>query len=98
MSKQKIPKAIREQVWINSFGKVFKHKCYVKWCGNVIDVFNYHCGHNIPESKGGELSFDNLYPICVNCNLGMSNNHTIDEWSNKIKPLSVPFWKCCFKL
>ena len=62
--KKTIPKAIREQVWLESFGKVYEHKCYVRWCNNVISVFDYHVGHDVPESKGGDLSIDNLKPIC----------------------------------
>ena len=34
--KANIPKAIKEQVWLKSFGEVFKHKCYVHWCNNNI--------------------------------------------------------------
>ena len=37
--KQTIPKAIREQVWIFYFNRTFKHKCYIPWCRNIIDVF-----------------------------------------------------------
>ena len=45
--KKNIPKAIREQVWIFYFGRVFKHKCYIHWCKNIIDVFNLiHLFHN----------------------------------------------------
>ena len=62
--KQKIPKALREQVWMHHFGENFKHKCYVDWCNNYINVFDYHVGHNIPESKGGKLNIKNLKPIC----------------------------------
>ena len=47
-SKQTIPKAVREQVWRYYFGSVYKHSCYVKWCDNEVDVFNYHVGHNKP--------------------------------------------------
>lgn len=50
--KKTIPKALKEQVWIQNFGKVFQHKCYIKWCSNKINVFDFHVGHNIPESKG----------------------------------------------
>ena len=55
--KNKIPKAIKEQVWIKNFGRKFNHKCYILWCSNKINVFNFHVGHNIPESKGGNSSF-----------------------------------------
>ena len=37
----------------------FESKCYIKWCSNNVNVFNYHIGHNIPESKGGTLSLNN---------------------------------------
>lgn len=79
-SKSKIPKKIREEVWINYNGKIFSAKCNIDWCNNNIDVFNFHVGHDKPESKGGTLDIVNLKPICVNCNLSMSNNFTITEW------------------
>ena len=82
--KEKIPKAVREQVWLQNLGKVYEHKCYVSWCKNVITVFDFHVGHDIPESKGGVLEIHNLKPICARCNLSMSDNYTIQEWSSKV--------------
>jgi hypothetical protein len=58
MRKQKIPRALREQVWITYAGKKFESKCFVGWCGNMISVFNFEVGHNIPESKGGTLNIE----------------------------------------
>ena len=78
--KKSIPKAIREQVWIFYFNRTFKHKCYIPWCKNIIDVFNFHVGHNKPESKGGKLTIKNLRPICSRCNYSMNNKYTITEW------------------
>ena len=91
--KQKIPKAVREQVWRYYFGQVYNHSCYVKWCDNNIDVFNYHVGHNKPESKGGKLNIMNLRPICSRCNHSMGNRYTITEWE-KLCAKKQP--KCCF--
>ena len=79
--KQNIPKALREQTWLHTFDKVYEHKCYVSWCDNLISVFDFHVGHNIPESKGGKLDISNLLPICSRCNLSMSDKYTIDEWN-----------------
>ena len=39
--KATIPKAIREQCWIEVFGKSFEHKCYIPWCKNIINVFDF---------------------------------------------------------
>jgi len=79
--KPRIPQALRQQTWIRHFGKVYKHKCHVKWCTNNITVFNYECGHNIPLSKNGPTVLSNLRPICSTCNKSMSNTYTIDEWN-----------------
>ena len=80
--KKNIPKAIREQCWIQVFGEKFKSKCYIHWCKNDINVFDFHVGHDKPESKGGSLDISNLKPICARCNLCMSNNYSIQEWNN----------------
>ena len=83
--KAAIPKAIREQCWLSVVGKKYESKCYVKWCQNIMNVFDFHAGHDIPESKGGTLDITNLKPICARCNLSMSDNYTIKEW-NKLTP------------
>lgn len=77
---QSIPYALRQQVWLKNIGEKFEGKCITNWCGNKINVFNYECGHNIPRSKGGLLTIDNLFPICRQCNSSMGNKYTIDEW------------------
>ena len=75
-----IPKAVREQLWINTFGEKFKGKCQIKWCNNIITVFDFTAGHNIPVSKGGSNKLSNLKPICSRCNSSMGNRYTINEW------------------
>ena len=91
-----IPQALRQQVWVQYNGSVFKHKCRVKWCTNIISVFNFHVGHDIPKSKGGTLDLNNLKPICSNCNLSMSDNYSIEEW-NKLGGHTVSWLpSCCF--
>ena len=93
--KANIPKALREQVWLQTFDKVYEHSCYIEWCNNIINVFDFQVGHDIPESKGGKLTINNLKPICSRCNLSMGNNYTIKEWqkfngdtiSNSRKPV-----------
>jgi len=81
--KKKIPLAMRQNIWVKHFDESFKNKCYVSWCPRIITCFDFQVGHNIPESKGGKTDESNLYPICHNCNIGMGNRYTIEEWSNK---------------
>lgn len=87
--KTKIPKALREQVWLKDMGQVFQGKCKVVWCQNNISAFDFQCGHNIPESKGGTTSLENLVSICGRCNISMGSGYTIDEWNTKFAPKPV---------
>ena len=81
IKKTRIPRALREQIWIKRNKKKFEVKCPIKWCRNRIHCFNFHSGHNIPESKGGKTNIKDLIPICAKCNLSMSNNYTINKFS-----------------
>ena len=81
--KSKIPRALKEQVWIKHNRKRFQVKCPIQWCKNKINCFNHHVGHMTPESKGGLTNSRNLIPICAKCNLSMSNNYTIKQFSKK---------------
>ncbi len=75
--KKTIPVKLKQQVWLNNFGRVFEHKCFIDWCNHAITVFDFEAGHDIPESKGGKIALHNLYPICSTCNKSMSNRYTI---------------------
>jgi hypothetical protein len=78
--KRTIPKALKEAVWVRDNGRKFEAKCATSWCKNMVTVYDFQAGHDIPESKGGELTLDNLYPICQRCNLSMADNYTFKEW------------------
>jgi 5-methylcytosine-specific restriction endonuclease McrA len=95
--KQKIPAAIREATWIQHCGRVFEHKCLTPWCLNKITVFEFQAGHNIPESKGGPTTVDNLVPICARCNLSMGDRFTFTQWAALRNPPSlIKRYFCCF--
>ena len=93
--KATIPKALREQVWIKTMNKTFEAKCPVVWCTNTINAFDFQCGHNIPESKGGKTTLDNLIPLCGRCNVSMGDRYTIDEWNATFRadPLPRSGWR-----
>ena len=70
----KISKILRNQVWVHHVGENFKVPCTC--CAfNEINVFNFECGHIIPESKGGKTQCDNLKPICRTCNASMGTEN-----------------------
>ena len=88
--KKSIPKALREAVWLKHCGKAFESKCKTTWCPNTMTVYEFHAGHNIPESRGGATTIDNLVPICSRCNLSMGNTHTFKEWCERYRPAASP--------
>jgi len=89
MSKQKIPKALREQIWLRDIGKKYEGKCKITWCENKMSVFDFQCGHDLPESHGGQTILENLVPICSRCNLSMSNTYTIKQWNLLSRPQTL---------
>lgn len=90
--KKKIPRAVREAVWLHHCGRKFERRCMTPWCKNNITAFDFQTGHNIPESKGGTTTLDNLIPLCSRCNLSMGNQYTFREWSAQFAA-AIPWWK-----
>jgi hypothetical protein len=69
--KKKISATLKRLVWNKWIGEeIGKSKCL---CCKITDItqLSFHCGHIIPESKGGETNLSNLKPICQNCNSSM---------------------------
>ena len=85
--KKNIPIKLKEEVWLNHFGKVYEHKCFIDWCHNNITVFNFEAGHDVPESKGGTIDLYNLYPICSKCNKSMGDRYTIVSETTDLKDM-----------
>ena len=96
IQKANLPKALREQVWITYAGRTFECKCIIPWCTNSMTVFDFHVGHDIPESQGGTTEIANLRPICSRCNLSMGAQYTVQEWSQLSRPIRRYF--CWFRV
>lgn len=98
-SKAAIPKALREQVWVTHVGRRFDRRCIIPWCTNIMTVFDFHVGHDVPESAGGATEISNLRPICARCNLSMGSTYTVQQWSLLSAPVVAPakpwYHFCC---
>ncbi len=82
--KEKIPAAVRKIVWNTYIGKdnpIDKCLC----CSSEdISITNFECGHIKSEKNGGEVTIENLRPICGNCNKSIGGNN-MDEFMDKYK-------------
>ena len=74
-AKKRITKGIRQKLWY----KYFKHSdvatCPITHCNNVIYKENFQAGHIISEYNGGQITLNNLRPICRTCNLCMGSQN-----------------------
>jgi hypothetical protein len=94
-ARQGIPQALRQAVWLHYCGTAFKAKCHVSWCKSVLTPFIFEVGHDIPRSKGGLTTLDNLRPICAQCNKSMGNRYTIQQFSRTFMgPKKKGKWSC----
>ena len=80
--KTRIPASLKKLVWNTYIGEsVGSSKCL---CCNysMIQQIDFHCGHVVPEAKGGPTTVENLRPICAQCNLCMGTNN-LEEFKRK---------------
>lgn len=73
--KKPVPKKLRQLVWNKWIGEeIGKAKCL---CCKSTDIsqLDFSCGHIISEKNGGDVTLQNLKPICNLCNssMGVSN-------------------------
>jgi HNH endonuclease len=69
--RKNIPKHIKTLVWNKYIGAgVAESKC-ISCRQERIENRSFHCGHVLAEAKGGDMTINNLRPICSHCNLAM---------------------------
>jgi hypothetical protein len=83
--QQMIYQAIKTKIWRKYCGENFKTKCCVEFCINEISISNFEAGFILAEAKGGDVSVDNLIPICSKCNKSIGNKH-LREWEQEYRP------------
>ncbi len=86
--RKNISITLKRRVWDTYIGRYIGiAKCL---CCNLteIDQLNFNCGHVISHYDGGDISIDNLRPICQSCNSSMGSmnmNDFINKYSlNKV--------------
>ena len=76
MSNRKIPATVRNTVWYKYINKG-DPKCFC--CKTEpITKGNFECGHIISHTEGGDMSIENLRPICSLCNKSIGKINMIE--------------------
>jgi 5-methylcytosine-specific restriction endonuclease McrA len=66
-----VPKQLKNKIWLNTFGEQTNGLCYC--CGlTKLHITHFEAGHIISKAQGGDLSEENLRPVCSACNKGTS--------------------------
>ena len=75
-NEENITLTFRNNIWLKYCGEVYKTKCL---CCNSreISIYNFECGHILSKKNGGEISIDNIVPICSFCNRSMGSTHML---------------------
>ena len=77
-----ISKSLKTCIWNDNIGDNIR-AAHCICCNNaVIKVENFHAGHIVAESMGGETNQNNLLPICATCNTSMGSTHMNDFVKN----------------
>lgn len=79
LSKRKtIPAPLKRDCWNKWIGPNVAHT-YCLCCNqHKISMNDFEAGHVISDAEGGELSVDNLKPICSKCNKSMGKKNMND--------------------
>jgi hypothetical protein len=67
ITKNRIPKILKDAVWETYIGNTVKGSCYV--CKKEITNTTFQAGHIKSEYAGGEITVENLRPTCKSCNV-----------------------------
>lgn len=75
-TRSKVPRALENALWIESFGDSTQGKCC--YCKGLVTPFTKHIGHVISHKNGGTLALDNLVILCGSCNPSIGSENFND--------------------
>lgn len=84
IKKKRIPKKKRDEVW-GANNNSLKAKCFCCDITVLSATGSWECGHIKSEVNGGNLSTENLKPICSGCNKSMGSRN-MDEYMEEFYP------------
>ena len=82
-TKARISKQLKRELWSKYCGEKTNDNCWC--CKKTIDILTYHAGHILAEANGGQVSLDNLRPICGDCNVAMGTEN-MEDYAKKVFP------------
>jgi hypothetical protein len=82
VKRKAIPKHIKTLVWNKYIGADIASADCVSCRSMKISNRSFHCGHVIAESKGGDMTINNLRPICEACN-GSMGTKSMNEFTKE---------------
>jgi len=80
--KMCISKSLKTCIWNDHIGDNIRSAKCICCVDSTIKVENFHAGHIVAESMGGETNQNNLLPICATCNTSMGSMHMNDFVKN----------------
>ena len=75
--KERIPLNLRKRI-------IERDGLYCVYCDDDLSNAEIHMDHVIPESKGGETTYNNLQVTCRKCNLA-KGTLSESEFTNKLR-------------
>lgn len=81
--------------WVMALGEVFR----CDYCRTFLTRLNFSIDHEIPLSRGGSLSLDNLGAPCKDCNAYKGNLTRLEyiHLRNALEPLSIDAQKSIYQ-
>jgi hypothetical protein len=80
--RKQIPKHVKTLVWNKYVGEEAATAVCTCCRATQISVRNFHCGHVISEAAGGNVTLNNLRPICAACNASMGTR-SMNEFTSE---------------
>jgi len=76
--RKRVSLTMRRKVWANTFGESVGSAPCICCRLTTISQLNFHVGHIQSHAEGGDLTLDNLLPICQSCNSSMGSENMME--------------------